>query len=70
MGESRLGLRINESGNETRDFEMSAISDRNQLGGDETRSGYMRCVQGIQHNVSAHTTCRHGLYNSLVHAHS
>ena len=31
-------------------------------GGDETRSGYMRYVQGNQPNVPAPTTCRHGLY--------
>ena len=37
-------------------------------GEDEKRSGYMRYVQGIQPNVPAHTTCRHGLYNSMVHA--
>ena len=28
----------------------------------------MQCVQSIQPNVPAHTTCRHGLYNSMVHA--
>ena len=36
------------------------------LGGDETRSGYVRYLQGNQSNVPAHTTCRHGLYNSMV----
>ena len=33
-----------------------------KIGGDETRLGYVRYVQGIQPNVPAHTTCRHGLY--------
>ena len=37
--------------------------------GDETRSSYVRCVQGNQPNIPARTTCRHGLYNSMVHAH-
>ena len=37
----------------------------NFIGGDETRSGYVRYVQGIQPNVPAHTMCRHGLYNSV-----
>ena len=36
------------------------------LGGDETRSGYMRYIQGIQPNIPACTTCRHGLNNSMV----
>ena len=35
-------------------------------GGDETRSGYVRYIQGNQPNVPARTTCRHGLYNSMV----
>ena len=37
-------------------------------GGDETRSGYMRYIPVIQADISAHTTCRHALYNSLVRA--
>ena len=37
-------------------------------GGDETRSGYVQNVQGNQPNVPARTTCRHGLYNSMVRA--
>ena len=36
------------------------------FGGDETRSGYVRSVQGVQLNVPAH----HGLYNSMVRAHT
>ena len=35
---------------------------------DETRSGYVRYVQGYQPNVPARTMCRHGLYNSMVRA--
>ena len=31
-------------------------------GGDETRSGYVRYVHGIQPNIPAHITCKHGLY--------
>ena len=38
------------------------------LGGNETRSGYLQYIQGIQSNLPARTTCRHGLYNSVVHA--
>ena len=38
------------------------------LGGDETRSGYVRYIQGYQPNVPARTMCRHGLYNSMVRA--
>ena len=38
------------------------------LGGDETRSGYKRYIKGIQPNVPTRTTCRHGLYNSMVRA--
>ena len=32
-----------------------------KIGGDETRSGYMWYIQGIQPNVPARTTCRQGL---------
>ena len=35
-------------------------------GGNETRSGYLRYVPVIQADVPACTTCRHGLYNSMV----
>ena len=38
------------------------------MGGDETRLGYMQYVKGNQPNVPARTICRHGLYNSMVHA--
>ena len=31
-------------------------------------SGYVGYVQGIQLNVPACTMCRHGLYNSMLHA--
>ena len=34
----------------------------------DTRSGYVQYVQGNQPNVPARTTCRHGLYNSMVRA--
>ena len=36
---------------------------RLKVGRNETRSGYVQYVQGIQPNEPACTTCRHGLYN-------
>ena len=36
-------------------------------GVDETRSGYVRYVPVMQADVPARTTCRHGLYNSMVY---
>ena len=42
------------------DFKCTLIGD------DETRSGNVRYVQGIQPKVPARTMCRHGLYNSMV----
>ena len=36
----------------------------NKFGGDETRLGYERYVQGIKPNIPARTTCRHGWYKS------
>ena len=42
-----------------------------KMGDDETRSGYMRCIQGNQPNVPVcKTMCRHGLNNSMVRAHT
>ena len=38
-------------------FFVSKLSLFLCFGGDETRSGYVRYVQGIQPNVPAHTTC-------------
>ena len=38
------------------------------IAGDETRSGYVWHVQGIQPNIPAHTKWGHCLYNSMVRA--
>ena len=40
------------------------------VGGDKTRSGYVRYVQGIQPYVPAFTAWRNGLYNSMVRSYA
>ena len=65
--------KFNEDEKSGKRFENFTLAKRKLIdiskGGDETRLGYVWYVQGKQPNVPACTTCRHGLYNSMVRTH-